>query len=93
MRDDTYQRERAFFAQVRDYFGRVYRAPDLQRGAPIDTQCVAADIKDALRAKNIQQKLIGELVLDVGQGDECFFLVNRRTVKNAYYNSLLTLTV
>ena len=68
-REDNYLKERAFFNQVREYFHKVYKAPDASRMPIIDTTGVANEIKEVLRSRNIQQKLIGELVLDVGQGE------------------------
>ena len=60
--------EREAFQAVKEHFAKFYQISDVSRGAMADTVAVASRIKEELRARNLQQKLIGELVLDVGQG-------------------------
>ena len=69
--------EREAFQAVKEHFAKFYQITDISRnGAALDTVAVASKIKEELRARNLQQKLIGELVLDVGQGN----IVNHRSI-------------
>ncbi|GAV01270.1 hypothetical protein RvY_12008-1 [Ramazzottius varieornatus] len=61
--------EREAFQAVKEHFAKFYQINDVNRsGGSLDTVAVAGKIKEELRSRNLQQKLIGELVLDVGQG-------------------------
>ncbi|OQV17521.1 Homeobox protein cut-like 1 [Hypsibius exemplaris] len=60
--------EREAFQAVKDHFTKFYQITDVSRSGMLDTVTVASRIKEELRSRNLQQKLIGELVLDVGQG-------------------------
>ena len=61
--------EREAFQAVKEHFAKFYQISDVSRGTMADTVAVASRIKEELRSRNLQQKLIGELVLDVGQGE------------------------
>lgn len=66
---DSELSEREAFQAVKDHFAKFYQITDVSRNASLDTVAVASKIKEELRSRNLQQKLIGELVLDVGQGN------------------------
>ncbi|XP_055345708.1 homeobox protein cut-like 1 isoform X2 [Paramacrobiotus metropolitanus] len=68
MASDSELSEREAFQAVKEHFAKFYQIQDVSRSPMLDTVVVASRIKEELRARNLQQKLIGELVLDVGQG-------------------------